>query len=149
MHPVLREVASRRLGVFTADEARRAGYRPDEVRSACSSGRWVRLRRGVYVTADDLATLVERGHRHAVDALAVLAFLDRPGAVVSHSSAARLWGWPLQRDLDPTVRLTDEQPWRRGDGYLLTRAPLPMAHRSSHGPGPGHVRGSDPGRLRP
>jgi predicted transcriptional regulator of viral defense system len=136
VHPVLRDAASRRLGVFTAEETRLAGYRPDEVRLACSSGRWVRLRRGVYVAAEDLATVEGRGNRHAVDVLGVLAFLGRPGAVASHSSAARLWGWPVQRDLDRTVRLTDEQPWRRGEGYLLTRAPLPVDHRSTRGPVP-------------
>jgi predicted transcriptional regulator of viral defense system len=133
VHPVLRRAADRRLGVFTALDARSAGYRPDEVRLACSSGRWVRLRRGVYMTAEDLATLERRGLQHAVAAVAVLAFLGRPGAVVSHSSAARLWGWPVQRDLDRTVRLTDEQPWRRGDGYLVTRAPLPPEHRTTRG----------------
>jgi predicted transcriptional regulator of viral defense system len=133
VHPVLRTAADRRLGVFTAADARAVGYRADEVRLACSSGRWVRLRRGVYITADDLTTAEKRGIRHAIDALAVLVFLNRRDAVVSHSSAARVWGWPLRRDLDRTVRLTDEQQWRRGTGYLLTRAPLPAGHRTSRG----------------
>jgi predicted transcriptional regulator of viral defense system len=129
VHPTLRTCADRRLGVFTAIEARAAGYRPDEVRHACSSGRWVRLRRGVYVSAADLAQVERRGGRHALDCVAALAFLGRPRTAVSHSSAARLWGWPVRRDLDPAVRLTDPDQWRRGSGYLMNRAPLPAAHR--------------------
>ncbi len=121
------------MGAFTAAEAHRAGYPDSEIRSAVSAGRWVRLRRGVYVTAEDLAALEERGHRHAVDCLAVLAMLRRRDAVVSHSSAARLRGWPRRRDLASTVRLTDPVQWRRGEGYLLTRAPLPPADRTSRG----------------
>jgi hypothetical protein len=136
VHPVLRQSAERRLGVFTAGEARAAGYHAAEIRHACSAGRWVRLRRGTYITAEDLATAASRGDRHIVDALAVLAVLGRPSALLSHSSAARAWGWPLRRDLDGTVRLTDEQSWRKGDGFLLTKAPLPPAHRTARGPVP-------------
>jgi predicted transcriptional regulator of viral defense system len=131
VHPVLRNAADRRLGVFTAAEAQAAGYRPDEVRRACSTGRWVRLRRGVYITARELAAVEQRGARHDVDVVAVLAFLGRTDAVASSSSAARIWGLPLLRDLDQTVRLTGEQPWRRGNGYLLSRAPLPTDQRST------------------
>ena len=133
VHPALRARADRRLGVFTATEALAAGYRRDEVRTACSSGRWVRLRRGVYVTAADLALVDARSGRHAIDCWAALAFLDRRDTVVSHGSAARLWGWPLRGDLQPTVRLTDPQQWRRGAGYLVNRAPLPTEHRTTRG----------------
>ncbi|SDY25154.1 Transcriptional regulator, AbiEi antitoxin, Type IV TA system [Modestobacter sp. DSM 44400] len=132
MHPTLRARAHQQLGVFTAAEARAAGYRPDEMRNACSSGRWVRIRRGVYETTTDLAEVVERrGGRHAIDCFATLAFLGRPQTAVSHSSAARLWGWPLRRDLDSAVRLTDPDQWRRGAGYLVNRAPLPSVHRTT------------------
>ena len=136
MHPVLRAAADRRLGVFTAAEARLAGYPDSEIRTAASSGRWVRLRRGVYVTAPDLARLEDGGQRHAVDCLAALAMLGRRDAVVSHTSAARLRGWPLRRNADASVRLTDPVQWRRGDGYLLNRAPLPPSDRTRRGPVP-------------
>ncbi|WP_324274688.1 type IV toxin-antitoxin system AbiEi family antitoxin domain-containing protein [Blastococcus brunescens] len=46
MHPLLRAVAERQLGLFTAADARRAGYEHGEIRHLCSSGTWVRLRRG-------------------------------------------------------------------------------------------------------
>ena len=130
VHPVLRSAADRRLGVFTAAEARLAGYPDSEIRSAASSGRWVRLRRGVDVTATDLIRLEERGQRHAVDCLAVLATLPGREAVISHTSAARLRGWPLRRGLERTVRLTDPVQWRRGEGYVVSRAPLTAADRA-------------------
>jgi len=130
VHPVLRAAADRRFGVFTAAEARLAGYPDSEIRGAASSGRWVRLRRGVYVTAADHARLEERGLRHTVDCLAVLATLPGREAVVSHTSAARLRGWPLRRGLERTVRLTDPVQWRRGEGYVVSRAPLTAADRT-------------------
>ncbi|GAB3354168.1 type IV toxin-antitoxin system AbiEi family antitoxin domain-containing protein [Modestobacter lapidis] len=90
MHPALRHVAAHRLGVFTSAEARLAGYTHGEVRHLCSSGRWVRLRRGVFASAADLAEVEQRGVRHAIDCLGVLLTLARPHTVVSHTSAARL-----------------------------------------------------------
>jgi hypothetical protein len=55
VHPLLRATADRQLGVFTATDARRAGHDAHEIRTLCESGAWLRLRRGVYITADDLA----------------------------------------------------------------------------------------------
>lgn len=122
--------------MFTSAEALRAGYTHDEVRHLCTSGRWVRLRRGVFTTADDLASAGARGARHAVDCVAVLLTLQRPLTVLSHTSAARLRGWPLHRDAETLVRLTDPEQWRRRDGYLMTCAPLPAAQVRASGPLP-------------
>src|ERR671912_44824 len=61
VHPALRAAAERRYGVFTAAEAVGAGYRHPEIRRLHSSGRWVRLRYGVYIRADDLAQARDRG----------------------------------------------------------------------------------------
>ncbi len=102
MQPTLRHVAARRLGVFTSAEALRSGYTHGEVRHLCACGQWTRLRRGVFASAADLAEAEERGVRHAVDCLAVLLTLGRPHTVVSHASAARLWGWPVLRELAGT-----------------------------------------------
>jgi hypothetical protein len=52
VHPILRAIAERQLGLFTAVDARQAGYRQPEIQLLCSTGRWIRLRRGVYTTAD-------------------------------------------------------------------------------------------------
>ena len=57
MHPDLRRLADRQFGVFTAQDARRAGYREDEVRTLVSTGRWSRIRRGVYLDGDRFAAV--------------------------------------------------------------------------------------------
>lgn len=134
MHPALRLLADRRLGLFTAAEARGAGYEHREIRHLLSSGRWVALRRGVYLTSGDLAAHQHKGSRHRLDCLAALLALGRPTAAISHSSAARLWGLPVRTGADRTVRLTDPGPWRRGKGYVVAEAPLLPAEITSLGP---------------
>ncbi|MFP5370204.1 MAG: type IV toxin-antitoxin system AbiEi family antitoxin domain-containing protein, partial [Actinomycetes bacterium] len=124
MHPLLRAAAERQGGVFTAVDAHRAGYAHPEIRHLCASGRWQRLRRGVYVAAGDLAEAESSGRRHQLDCLAVLLALDRRTAAVSHLSAARLWGLPVRRAEESVVRLTDPAHGRRGRGFHVTRAPL-------------------------
>ena len=125
MHPVLRVAADRHWGLFTAADARRAGHGQDEIRSLCDTGRWVRLRRGVYTTAERMAQLEKRPH--GVACLATLLFLDRPDAAISHGSAARLLGIPVPNSLDQTVRLTDPRQWRSGRNFRMTCAPLSSA----------------------
>ena len=134
MHPVLRARAEARFGLFTTAEAILAGYRPSEIRDLCTSGRWVRLRRGVLVTAPDLAAGEEEGRRHRIDCLGVLLSLGRPTAAISHASAARLWSLPVPHPVDPTIRLTDPDQWRKGRGWRMTCAPLRSAERWHSGP---------------
>jgi len=134
MHPYLIARAERQLGLFTASDARRAGYEHGEIRHLCSSGAWVRLRRGVYVTADELSTIETAGRRHRAECLAVLLELDRPTAAISHASAARLWGLPVRRDIGRVVRLTDPTAWRRGKGFEMTRAPVRPEEVAQVGP---------------
>jgi hypothetical protein len=134
MHPILRSTAEPRFGLFTTAEAKHAGYGPSEIRNLCASGRWVRIRRGVLMTAEDLATGEDQGRRHRIDCLAVLLSLDRPTAPVSHASAARLWNLPTPRPGDPLIRLTDPAQWRQGRGWRMTCAPLLPAERWRSGP---------------
>lgn len=134
MHPLLRAAAERQLGLFTAADARRAGYDHSEIRALCSSGAWIRLRRGVYVPAEAHTRAREQGTGHQLECLAVLLELGRPTAVLSHGSAARLWGLTVRRDLDPTIRLTDPHRWRRGQGYLMTQASLDAGDIAVRGP---------------
>lgn len=136
MHPLLRAAAGRQLGLMTAGDVRRAGYDQAEVRRLCASGAWVALRRGVYVTADTLAGAEAKGGRHALECLAVLLTLGRPSAVLSHTSAARLWGFPVRRAMPATVRLTDPTQWRRGRGYLVSQAALAEDETTWRGPLP-------------
>ncbi|WP_245691886.1 type IV toxin-antitoxin system AbiEi family antitoxin domain-containing protein [Geodermatophilus telluris] len=134
MHPLLESAARRRLGVFTVADARRAGLRPDEIRSAVGSGRWYRLRRGVYVeTATWLALADDARARHLVECVAALTVLG-PGPVVSHDSAARFHRLVLPRSLDAAVRLTHVDEWRRGRGYRISAAELPEGDVLAEGP---------------
>jgi len=134
VHPLLLARAERQLGLFTAVDARRAGYQHAEIRTLCSSGRWVRVRRGVYATPEVVRTAGTGAARHRLDCLAVLLDLRRPATTVSHTSAARLHGLPVRRGLPRTVRLTDPEGYRRGRGFLVRQAPL----------GPGEIRHAGP-----
>ena len=135
VHPLLRAAADRQLGLFTALDARRAGYEHGEIRHLCSSGAWTRVRRGVYGLTDEVASARASGRRHALDCAAVLLDLDRPDAAVSHTSALRLLGFPARQALLPdTVRLTHPALWRRGKGFTVKQAPLPQDDVRHHRP---------------
>jgi hypothetical protein len=119
------EPARRRLGIFTTADLAAQGVTDKEVRTAVRSGAWVRLRRSVFVHADDLAEVERTGRRPGLHALAVAASLDRPSAVLSGATAAWVWGLPRPREKSEIVRLTDPDRWRSGRGWVMTRAALP------------------------
>jgi hypothetical protein len=121
---IVSEPARRRLGIFTTADLATAGVTEPEVRSAIRSGRWVRLRTGVFVRADDLAEVERTGRRPGLDALVVTTGLARPSAALSGSTAAWVWGLPRPRGAAQVVRLTDPDRWRRGRGWVMTRAAL-------------------------
>jgi hypothetical protein len=121
------------LGIFTTSDLTEHGVGESEIRSAVRTGSWVRLRTGVFVTAADLAEIERTARRPGLDALAVLASLDRCSAVLSGSSAAWVWGLPRPRQVRPTVELTDPCRWRRGRGWLMTRAALPADEVTQRG----------------
>jgi hypothetical protein len=124
VHPLLLARAERQLGLFTAVDARRAGYAHGEIRTLCSSGCWLRVRRGVYTTPDVVGSAGTGPARQRLDCLAVLLDLGRATTTVSHVSAARLHGLPVRRDVPRTVGLTDPEVYRRGRGFLVQQAPL-------------------------
>ena len=115
-------------------DARRAGYGHPEIRHLLASGRWQRLRRGIYITAEELVRAERSGRRHQLDCLAVLLALDRPTAAISHRSAAQLRGLPVRRGGDDRIRLTDPTHGRDGRGFHVSRAPLEPDEVSAHGP---------------
>lgn len=119
------ETGRRRLGLFTTAELTAAGVTKTETGTAVRSGTWVRLRPGVLISATDLAEVERTGRRPGLEALAVAATLDRPSAVLSGATAAWVWGLPRPRTTEPLVELTDPHRWRRGRGWLMTRAVLP------------------------
>jgi hypothetical protein len=134
VHPLLAAAAERQLGLVTAVDARRAGYGHPEIARLCASGRWQRLRRGVYISADDLARAEQRGHRHVLESLAVLLSLDRPTATLSHATAAHLSGLPYRRTRDAAIRLTDPARNSQGRGFRMTRSPLAATEIPVRGP---------------
>lgn len=121
----LREAAAARHGLFTTEELQAVGITEREVRTAVRTGTWTRLRPGVFVTATDLAAARTARRGVHVAAAAVLTSLARPGAVLGHATAARLWRLPVPAGTSPDVRLIDPGRWRRGPGYAMTRALLP------------------------
>ena len=118
---MLHAAAERQYGVFTAADARRAGYDHDEVRGLLSSGAWVRLRRGIHTTTERTE---DAARRYLLDCVAVLLDLGRPEAALSHATAARLHGFLVPKRIDRLVRVTDPWRWRQGKGLHMTRAPL-------------------------
>ena len=119
------EPGRRRLGIFTTADLAATGVSKAEIGTAVRQGIWVRLRPGVLITAVDLREVTRTGRRAGLDALAVTTSLRRPSAVLSGASAAWVWGLPRPRSTASTVELTDPDRWRRGRGWLMTRALLP------------------------
>ena len=113
MHPQLRAIAGSPPGVFTSPEALGVGYRDEDVRAQLGARRWVRLRKGVYIAADDVPA--DSGQRHLVDCLAVRLSLGA-GPVLSHASAARLHSLIVPRTDPGDVRVAAVGQWRRGRG---------------------------------
>ncbi|MBJ7450754.1 MAG: type IV toxin-antitoxin system AbiEi family antitoxin domain-containing protein, partial [Blastococcus sp.] len=122
MHPLLRAAADRQGGVFSAVDARRAGYGPAEIQRLCASGRWRRLRRGIYTTPAVADGAAEQGRHLELACLAVQLDLDRPTAAISHATAVRLLGLPTRAPDAAVVRLTDPTHNRRGRGFHVTRS---------------------------
>ena len=88
-HPLpgpVRVAASSRSGLFTSADLAAAGVTEKEVRTAVRSGAWIRLRRGSFVTAVDLARIEEDGGRHELDVQVVTTALARPDARVADSA---------------------------------------------------------------
>ena len=79
-------IASRQSGVFTRQQAWDAGWSARQVERRIAAGRW-RVLAG--------KGLVVSGSTATPDAFAWAAQLTWPGSVVSHRTAAGLYGWPV------------------------------------------------------
>src|SRR5215471_19125948 len=94
-------------GVITVSQAVSAGMTSKSVRDQVRAGRWQVMHRGVY------ATFTGNPGRRA-ELWGVLLRLG-PGAVLSHQSAAELWG--LLNGQSPVIHVTvphDSRPGRYG-----------------------------------
>jgi hypothetical protein len=93
--PALRNIADRNCGIFTRQDAVACGYTERQLKTLTGhGGRWLVLRRGVYV---DRAYVERLGPdtRHLLAVRAVNLTAQRP-AVVSHTDAAALHGFPTR-----------------------------------------------------
>ena len=134
VHPILRAAAERQLGLFTAVDARRAGYRHPEIQLPCSTGRWVRLRRGVYT-----AGRTPRGRRGTGSEAPPRLLRGAVGPRPSRLGGEPRLGRPPPRPAGPPRPRPEgaadrSEPVRRGRDFLLTRAPLPDGHVVASGP---------------
>lgn len=106
---------------FTRAEALAAGVTPWELRSR----RFVRLHRNVYVARTTPRTLSLR-------ARAVLRIAP-PGTVISHDTAAVLWGGSVPTSADIHVRIPPGETFRV-EGVATHEGPLPPIISRRHGP---------------
>jgi len=88
-------IAEQQCGVFATFQAYRVGWTPSTLSRAVRAGDLVRLRRGAHQIADlsHLDEYEQQRWRHAGPGVG--AALTTPGARVSHSTAAVLYGLPL------------------------------------------------------
>ena len=101
-----------------------AGYSDDDLRRLRRSGERERVRRGAYVPAVD-ERLRRREARHALAARAAVAQLSTE-SVVSHASAAVLYGLPLWGVPLDRVHVTRDRPsgGHRRNGLHVHHTPL-------------------------
>lgn len=107
----LAKIAARQFGVFTFDQALGCGFSPEQVRYRVSTGRWLRLHRGVFAIAGTRGSL-ERG---------ALAAALASGGLVAHRTAGRLWSYDAVPLCGPEVLVTGRGT-RRIDGIKIRQA---------------------------
>ncbi len=116
-------------GPFTLARALAWGFTRPQIRAHIRSGRWIRLRHGVYVTCTDRLIASRRPDTlHAQDVRAVQLALSRSQVVGADTSAARILGIDLHPEPPlEIVLLTDDSgvSSTHRDGYFLRVAPLP------------------------
>lgn len=105
-HYVLAELAEAQHGVVTFQQLRELGFSKGHISRAYEADRLRRIHRGVYAVGH--ARLSDHGRCHA----AVLACGD--GAVLSHHSAAWLWGFLPRCQAEPAVTTPSRGHRRRG-----------------------------------
>lgn len=119
-----------RRGVFTRREAIEAGYTPAAIVHRVRMGRWLALRRGIYVERRHYDACTTEPELHALHVAAAVLALDAGDTVASHQSAALLHGLTLLQP--PALVVVSRPPGAPGRdaarGVHLHRARLPAAH---------------------
>jgi hypothetical protein len=122
------------MDVGTTAEWANAGISLDRLRTLARRGELVRLRRGVYATAETVAAAADdKARRHALAVRAVLA--QAPEAVASHESAALIHGLPLLHE-PPDGAVSVTRPAGRyrgtsGTGVRQHTAQIPRNHQTT------------------
>ncbi len=112
--------------VFTVPDAERAGLTRNQIDTRLRTGRWRRLRRGVFCLSGSWTEGSDEA-RHLLCAAAVLAARGSSGLVLSHASAAVAHGLPVPRALLDTLTATR----RPGAGRRPQRTPGLAVHVAS------------------
>lgn len=123
MHAVDRgiaELAGRQHGVVALRQLREMGVSRREVERRLAAGRLHRLHPGVYAVGHKALSV--QGHRMA----AVLAC--GCGAVLSHASAAALWG--IRHFAGALIHVTTNKKWRSSDSIRRHFSSLPEDERA-------------------
>lgn len=138
-HSKLFEVASQQAGYFTAKQARGCGFSADLIKRHVRSGRFLRIRRGLY--------RIQRYPTSPQDHVVEAWLTAGPRALVSHESALGLHG--LSDVVPSSVHLTVPRSHRwvagrvpRGIAVHTTTKALPSDAVITHGA----VRVTTPGR---
>ena len=123
MHPQLMSNAAAQGGVFTVQQARDTGYTDDEMRARLQSGRWIRVRQGIYRSAGVVDEF------RLATAAALLA-CTRSDPVASHRCAAVLLELPLlDRPWMPELTLAEGSATTAVKGCVIHRERVQPAER--------------------
>lgn len=108
------------------------GNEPRDIRRAVYQGVLIRMRQGIFVTADVHAAAAEDPRTfHALEIQCLLLAMSRRNVAAAGTSAARIHGIELLHDPGPTMVVCSDDPEIGGthrDGYFLRAADLPGAH---------------------
>jgi hypothetical protein len=118
-------------GPFNRSFAYARGFTESDVRTAVRRKQWIRLRRDVFVTAEDRAAAGDGPTRHAQDVQALLLRLWRIHIAAAGTSAARIYDWEFLRQPRPGLIVCTDDPDVSGThkrDYFLRVAPLPASH---------------------
>lgn len=106
MRPDLSAFAKAQFGVVTAEQGVACGFPVDEIERLCESGRWTRIRHGIYWPGQAPEPEDDPRGRHLVDVAAGLLAVKAQHLAVADASAAVLWEFAsIEPLLPPAVTL--------------------------------------------
>jgi len=122
---IMSRLAARQMGLVTRAQAEAAGATARMIQHRLATGRWVRVGPGVY----RLAGVPVTWHQRALAACLGAG----PEAVVSHRSAAVIWGLSGFRPGALEITVPDGRSVRRGAVVVHRSLELPRMDRTTHG----------------